>query len=146
MDPLGVLQLPPNPLLKTVSSKKTLDVSLNKVKIISIFIFKRISCMQWLFWIFTNIKKMSGTSFWCLFSAWFFHENVPYLILCLWIKFQCHTFFSSQDMKQNVLSSYLDNWWRHKLWFIFDHLLKQWPTGKNKREGRKYKNLNILRK
>ena len=34
----------------------------------------------------------------------------------LWTKFQSHTFFPSQDIKQNVLlSSYLDNWWRHKL-------------------------------
>ena len=26
---------------------------------------------------------------------------------------------------------------------IFDHPLKQWPTGRKKREGQKYKNLNI---
>ena len=33
-----------------------------------------------------------------------------------WPKFQCHTFFPSQDIKQNVLlSSYLNSWWRHKL-------------------------------
>ena len=30
------------------------------------------------------------------------------------MKFQCHAFFPSQDIKQNVLSSYLDNRWHHK--------------------------------
>ena len=48
------------------------------------------------------------------FSALFLHDlpikNVLYLILYQWIKFQCHTFFPSQDIKQNVLlSSYLDS-------------------------------------
>ena len=58
-----------------------------------------------------KLNMGSGTSFGvCIFSAWFFHKSVPYLIICLWIKFQCHTFFLSQDLKQNVLlSSYLDN-------------------------------------
>ena len=45
-----------------------------------------------------------------------FHKNVPYLILHQWPKFKCHTFYPSQDIKQNVLlSSYLDGWWHHKL-------------------------------
>ena len=57
------------------------------------------------FGLFTKIKKGSGTSFWCIFSAWFFHKNVPYLILYQWPKFQCHTFVHSQDIKQNVLVS-----------------------------------------
>ena len=41
----------------------------------------------------------------------FFHENVSYLILYQWtIKFQSHTFFLSQDIKQNkLLSSSSDN-------------------------------------
>ena len=61
--------------------------------------------------LFSKIKKGSGASFWCTFSAWFFHKNVPYLILYQWTKFQCHTLFLSQNIKQNVLlSSYLDNW------------------------------------
>ena len=39
-----------------------------------------------------------------------FHENAPYLILYQWTKFQCHTLFLSQDIKQNVSSSsYLDS-------------------------------------
>ena len=64
---------------------------------------------------YLTIKRGSGTSFWCTFSAWFFHKNVFYLILYQRTKFQCHTFFPSQDIKQNVLSSYLDSWWCHKL-------------------------------
>ena len=33
-----------------------------------------------------------------------------FLILYQWTKFQCHTFFPSQDIKQNaLLSSYLDS-------------------------------------
>ena len=73
-------------------------------------ILKRISCMQWLLWVFSKIKKGSGASFWCTFSVRFFCKNVPYLILYYWTKFQCHSLIFSQDIKQNVLlSSYLDN-------------------------------------
>ena len=39
----------------------------------------------------------------------FFHKNV-HLILYQWPKFQCHTFFPSQDIKENaLLSSYLNS-------------------------------------
>ena len=48
--------------------------------------------MQWLFVFFTKIKKGLGTSFWCTFSAWLVHKNVPYLILYHWTKFQSHIF------------------------------------------------------
>ena len=48
------------------------------------------------------------------FGAHLLHDlsikNVSYVILYLWTKFQCHTFFTSQDIKQNVLlSSYFDD-------------------------------------
>ena len=47
------------------------------------------------------------------FVAYFFmifHKNVPYFILYQVTKFQYHTVFSSQGIKQNVLlSSYLYN-------------------------------------
>ena len=77
------------------------------------------------FGLFTKIKKGSGTSFCYTFSTWFFHKNVWYLVLNVWTKIQCYTFFSSQDIRQNVLlSSYLDIWWHH--------LLKQWPTRRKK--------------
>ena len=67
------------------------------------------------FGLFSKIKKGSWTNFWCTFSAWFFRKHVPYLIFYQWTKFQCHALFLSQDIKQNVLLSYLDSWWRHKL-------------------------------
>ena len=75
-------------------------------------ILKRISCMQWLFWLSTKIIKGFWTIFWSTFSAWFFYKNVPNLILN-WQSFSVIPFFPSQDIKQNVLlNSYLDNW-RH---------------------------------
>ena len=61
--------------------------------------------MQWLFSVMG-----SATSFRFTFSEWIFHKNVPYLILYQWKMFQCHNFFTSQDIKQNVLlNSYLDS-------------------------------------
>ena len=39
----------------------------------------------------------------------FFHANAPCLILYQFTKFQCHIFFPSQDIKQNLLRFYLDN-------------------------------------
>ena len=50
------------------------------------------------FWLFCKIKERSRTrsSFWCTFSAWFFHKNVPYLILYQWTKFQGHVFLPSK--------------------------------------------------
>ena len=84
-------------------------------------------------WLFIKIKKESGTSFVCTFSASFFHKNVTYSRLYQLIKFQCHTFFPSQDIKQNMLlSSYLDNSWHRKFNIFFDHPLKQWPTERKK--------------
>ena len=84
---------------------------------------------------FTIIKKGSGTSFWCTFPVWFFHKNVFHLILYQLSKFQCHTFFLSRDIKWNVLSSYLDSWWRHELLrFILVQALRQWLTGRERGE------------
>ena len=55
-----------------------------------------------------RLKRSLGLAFGANFLHDFFHKNVPYLILYQWTKFQCHTFFPSQDIKQNVLlSSYL---------------------------------------
>ena len=45
------------------------------------------------FGLFTKIKKGSGISFRCTFCAWFFHTNLPYLILYQLRKFQRHIFF-----------------------------------------------------
>ena len=61
-------------------------------------------------------------------------------------KFQYHTFFPSQDIKQNVLlSSYLaiDDVINFK---IYLQTTSKAMTGREKkRQGRKYKNLNISR-
>ena len=85
--------------------------------ILFILFLKEFLARNGFFRLFTKVKKESGNSLWSTFSAWFSNKNVPYLILYQWTKFQCHTFFPSQDIKQNVLlSSYLDSWWRHKLW------------------------------
>ena len=85
----------------------------------NIWFLKEFLACNGCFGLFSKIKKGSGASFWCTFSAWFFHKNVPYLILYQWTKFQCHTLFLSQDIKQNVLlSSHLDSWWHHKLYFF----------------------------
>ena len=70
---------------------------------------KRITCMHGCFRLFNKNKKGSGTSFWCILSARFFHKNVPYLIFYQLTTFQCQTFFPSQDIKKNVLLNYLDN-------------------------------------
>ena len=81
----------------------------------NILLLKEFFACNGCFSLYRKIKKESETSFWCTFSAWFFHKIVPYLILLQWTKFQCHTLFLSQDMKQNMLlSSYLYSWWRHK--------------------------------
>ena len=55
-----------------------------------------------------KLKRSQVLAFGAHFLDDFFRKNVPYLILYQWTKFQCHTFFPSQDIKKNVLlSSYL---------------------------------------
>ena len=71
----------------------------------NILFLKELFACNGCFWLFTKIKKGFGTSYWCTFSAWFFRKNVWYLILYQLTKFQCHTFFPSQDIKQNLLLS-----------------------------------------
>ena len=53
----------------------------------------------------SELKRGRGTSLWCLFYALFSNKNLPYLILYQWTNFQCHTFFPSQNIEQNVLIS-----------------------------------------
>ena len=52
-----------------------------------------------------KLEKGLGLSFQAHFLHNFSVKNVPYLILYQLTKFQCHTLFLSQDIKQNVLSS-----------------------------------------
>ena len=94
----------------------------------NILLLKEFVACSGCFGLFTKIKKEFGTIFCCTFSAWFLHKNVPYLILYQWTKFQCHTFFPSQDIKQNkLLSSSLDNWWRRKFQDL--SLIHLWSNG-----------------
>ena len=85
------------------------------------------------FGLFTKIKKGSKISLWSTFSAWLFHKNILFLILYQLTKFLCHTFFPSQDIKQNELSSYLGNWWYHKLQNLSSVILSG-RQGKNERK------------
>ena len=59
-----------------LSFLKLFDNSLSKY-----LICKRILACNDCFGLFNKIKMGSGINFWCIFSAWFFHTNVPYLIL-----------------------------------------------------------------
>ena len=95
------------------------------------------------FRLYSKIKKRSGTSFWCKFSAWFFLEDVPYLMLYQWTQFQRHTLFPSQDITQNVLlSSYLDSWWRLNVKIFLWSTSKAMADKKEKR-GRQNKKTNL---
>ena len=82
------------------------------------------------FELFTKIKRGSGTSFWCTFSAWFFHKTFFYLILYKQTKFQCHTAFPSQDIKFLFRQLMISETIRFKL----DQSLKQWLTGRKRGE------------
>ena len=90
------------------------------------------------FGLFTKNKKRSGTSFWYIFSVWFFHKKVIYLIL------------NTLSMTK-VSMSYLFSFWRRQtkcvikflfkqlmtswtLRFIFKQPLRQWLTGKKRGE------------
>ena len=84
------------------------------------------------FGLFTKIKKESGISLWCTFSAWFSDANVPYLILYQCKKFQCHTFFSFTTYQTKCVIKFLFRQLMtlQSLRFIFDQPLKQWLTGR----------------
>ena len=56
-----------------------------------------------------KLKRGHGLVFSAHFLHDFFQKDVPCLILYQWAKFQYHIFFPSQDIKQNVLLSYLDS-------------------------------------
>ena len=94
----------------------------------NVLFLKEFLACNYCFGLFTKIKEGSGTSFWHIISAWFFHKNVSYLILYLWSKFQYHTFFPSQEINQNALFRQLMTSWT--LRFIFNHPVRQWLTGR----------------
>ena len=101
-----------------LSFLKLFDNSLSKY-----LICERIPCMQWLFLII-YLPKLKR----CLelaFGAHFLHGFcIQMLFISYSINWQSFNLISFlQDIKQNVLSSYLDNWWRHKLWDLFSIIL-----------------------
>ena len=59
--------------------------------------------------LFYSLFSFLGPAFGAHFYALCFHKDIAYLIEYQLTKFQCHTFFLSQDIKQNVSGSYLDN-------------------------------------
>ena len=52
-----------------------------------------------------KLKRGLGLAFGAHFVLDFSIKNVPYLLLYQQTKFQCHTLFLSQDIKQNLLLS-----------------------------------------
>ena len=48
----------------------------------NILLLKEFLAFNGCFGLFIKIKKWSGTSFWSIYPALFFHKNVPYSILC----------------------------------------------------------------
>ena len=111
-----------------------------------IILFQNILLLKWFlacngcFGLFTKIIMRSGNSFCCTFSAWFFYKNVLYLILHLLTRFHCHTFFFSRYQTKCVIEflfrQLMTSW---TLKFIFDHPLKQWPTGRKRVKDRNIK-------
>ena len=106
-----------------------------------ILLLKEFLACNGYFGLFPKIIKRSGTSFCCTFSAWFFHKNVLYLILHLWVTFQCHTFTPSQTYQTECVIQLLFRQLvaSQTLRFIFDHPLKQWSTGRKKGKDRNRK-------
>ena len=85
----------------------------------------------------TSFKKESETTFWSTCYAWFFHKNIPYVILCQLTKFQCHTIFSFSRSATKCVIKFLLRQLMTSSWFIFDHPHKQWPTGERRVEDGK---------
>ena len=104
---------------------------------------------KWIYiyiYIYKLLKNLSERGFWCIISAWFFHENSPYVTLYQLTKFQCHIFFPSGDIKQKVLlSSYLDKVDVIKFTIYLESSSKPMADREKLRRSRKSKNLNISR-
>ena len=83
-----------------------------------------------------KLKRGLGLAFGADFPHDFPKKNVPYFILYLWTKFQCHTFFPSQDIKHNVLlGSNLANLRRHDFKIYFRSSSKEMASREKKRQG-----------
>ena len=101
----------------------------------SILFLKEFLACNGCFGLFTKIKNGSGTSFWCTFSAWFFHKKGPCLILLSMDKVSMPYLFLlkiSNKMCYEVLRQFMTS---ETLRFILDQPLKQWLTEKIREEG-----------
>ena len=95
-------------------------------------------------YIYKSLKNLSERGFWCIISAWYFHENSPYVTLYQLTKFQCHIFFPSGDIKQKVLlSSYLDKVDVIKFTIYLESSSKPMADREKLRRSRKSKNENV---
>ena len=109
----------------------------------TLFLKELLACND-CFGLYTKIRKGSGTTFWSIFSAWFFHQNVPYL---------CRITLSMENVSMSHLISFSRYQINRVITFLFkqsmtswilrfflDQLLRQWLTGKKRGED---KNTNI---
>ena len=92
-----------------------------------------------------KLKKGLELTFGAHFLHGFFHTNAPYLILYQLTKFQRYIFL--QNTKQNVLlSSYLHNWWRHKLYdYYIQSSSKKITEGEGMRGSQNYNFLDEVK-
>ena len=103
--------------------------------------FKRISCMQWLFWvIFQNYRGLG-----LAFAAYFlydFSEKMCFIWYSIYEPSMSYLFSFSRYQRKCVIEllirQLMISW---TLRFIFDHPLKQWLTGRKSRKDRNTKNL-----
>ena len=110
------------------------------------FFLKEFLACNCCFGLFSKIKKGSGASFWCTFSAWFFHKNVPYFN-SLWMDkvLMSHLISFSRYQTKCVINFLIRQLMTSlTLRFFLGQPPKQWLTEIN-RGRRKYKNLNISR-
>ena len=100
----------------------------------NILVLKEVIACNGCFGFFNKIKKESGTSFWCRFSAWFCHKNVLYLCSLLTDKVSMSYLFS---FSRYQIKSFFKFLFRQlmvpqTLRFILDQALKHWLTGRKR--------------
>ena len=87
------------------------------------------------FGLFPKIKKGSGTSVWCTFSAWFFHKNVLFNTLSVDKVSMSYLFsFPRYQLKYVIKFLFRQLMISQTIRFLLDQPLKQWLTGWKKGE------------
>ena len=107
---------------------------------IVLYIEKIFACND-CFGLFTKIKKRSGTSFSCTFSASFFYKNslsdTPSMDKVSMSYLFSFSGYQTKCVIEFLFRQLMTSW---TLRFIFDHPPKQWPTGTKRRKDRNTKN------